>query len=158
MNDHRHGTAKVALPGCTPLESLILRQLVAWYTEFSDSASTGASYNPPPTTKRVTEYLRVSHRDALAIMNRLEMRGLLRKERRLYLQKRGLSLVPPMLRVHPALWWLDDEGQRHGPFPTLLSLVVDPEERGVTLHRIYLTPEGSKAPVSARWPAFGEQP
>lgn len=68
---------------------------------------------------------------------------------RLYLQKRGLSLVPPMLRVHPALWWLDDEGQRHGPFPTLLSLVVDPEERGVTLHRIYLTPEGSKAPVSA---------
>lgn len=83
MNDHRHGTAKVALPGCTPLESLILRQLVAWYTEFSDSASTGASYNPPPTTKGVTEYLRVSHRDALAIMNRLEMRGLLRKERRL---------------------------------------------------------------------------
>ena len=76
MNEDRHGTAKVALPGCTPLESLILPQLVAWYTEFSDRASTGASYKPPPTTKRATEYLRVSHRDALAIMSRLEMRGL----------------------------------------------------------------------------------
>lgn len=68
---------------------------------------------------------------------------------RLYLRNRGLSLVPPMLRVHPALWYLDDDGQRHGPFPTILSLVVDPEERGVTLHRIYLTPEGRKAPVPA---------
>lgn len=68
---------------------------------------------------------------------------------RLYLANRGLSLVPPMLRVHPALWWLDDDGQRHGPFPTLLSLVVDSEERGVTLHRIYLTEDGRKAPVSA---------
>ena len=68
---------------------------------------------------------------------------------RLYLKNRGLSLVPPMLRVHPGLWWLDDDGERHGPFPTLLSLVVDPEERGVTLHRIYLTPDGRKAPVAA---------
>jgi putative DNA primase/helicase len=77
------------------------------------------------------------------------------KPARLYLQNRGLSLVPPMLRVHPALWWFDappkpgGPRQRHGPFPTLLSLVVDPEGRGVTLHRIYLTPDGRKAPVSA---------
>lgn len=66
---------------------------------------------------------------------------------RLYLANRGLSLVPSMLRVHPGLWNLDEDGQRYGPYPTLLSLVTDPEERGVTLHRIYLSEDGMKAPV-----------
>lgn len=66
---------------------------------------------------------------------------------RAYLRSRGLRLVPSMLRMHPGLFWRDQEGNRHGPFPTLISLVTDTEQRGVTLHRIYLDPAGCKAPV-----------
>lgn len=66
---------------------------------------------------------------------------------RAYLRGRGLHLVPSMLRMHPGLFWRDQEGNKHGPFPTLISLVTDPQGRGVTLHRIYLDPTGKKAPV-----------
>lgn len=66
---------------------------------------------------------------------------------RLYLKARGFTLLPQMLRLHPGLIWQDIEGNRAGPFPTLIALVVDPKERGVTLHRTYLTPDGKKAPV-----------
>lgn len=68
---------------------------------------------------------------------------------RLYLKARGFTLLPEMLRMHPALNWQDIEGNRAGPFPTLIALVVDHKERGVTLHRTYLTPDGKKAPVSS---------
>lgn len=66
---------------------------------------------------------------------------------RLYLRNRGLSLVPPMLRMHPGLHYRDLDGNRSGPFPTLISPVVDAQGRGICLHRVYLTPDGKKAPV-----------
>jgi hypothetical protein len=70
---------------------------------------------------------------------------------RLYLASRGLSLCPPTLRVHPGLFYKGKNGEgnevRLGPFPTMLGLVVDPDERPVTLHRTYLAADGRKADV-----------
>jgi len=67
---------------------------------------------------------------------------------RLYLKQRGFTLLPEMLRMHPGLHWQDFEGKnRSGPHPTLIGLVVDSKERGVCLHRTYLSREGTKASV-----------
>jgi putative DNA primase/helicase len=66
---------------------------------------------------------------------------------RLYLQSRGLTLLPEILRVHPGLHYYHPDGTKEGPFPTLISLVLDAQGRGASLHRIYLTSEGRKAPV-----------
>ncbi|WP_353091864.1 hypothetical protein [Methylibium sp.] len=40
-------------------------------------------YNPAPTTKQCTEYFKVPHKDMLALLNRLERNGLIKKERHL---------------------------------------------------------------------------
>lgn len=66
---------------------------------------------------------------------------------RLYLRGRGLTVVPAMLRMHPGLHYRSPDGNRQGPFPTLISPVIDGQGRGICLHRIYLTPDGKKAPV-----------
>lgn len=66
---------------------------------------------------------------------------------RLYLRNRGLSALPRMLRMHPGLHYRDLDGNKLGPFPTLISPVVDAQGRGVCIHRVYLTPDGKKAPV-----------
>lgn len=72
----------------------------------------------------------------------------------LYLRNRGLTLFPKMLRMHPGLRYFDKKASADagksihlGPFPTLITPVVDGEGRGVCLHRTYLTPDGCKAPV-----------
>lgn len=62
-----------------------------------------------------------------------------------YLAGRGLVLAPGDdrdLRFHPAL--------RHpagGTWPALVALVRDPAGRLLGLHRLWLTPDGAKAPV-----------
>lgn len=66
---------------------------------------------------------------------------------RLYLKNRGLKLLPTVLRMHPGLYYRDEDGVLEGPFPTLISPVTDAQHRGVCLHRLYLTPDGKKAPV-----------
>jgi putative DNA primase/helicase len=66
---------------------------------------------------------------------------------RRYLASRGFTLFPETLRMHPALYWHDPDRKRFGPFPVLLAVVVDVNGKGVTLHRTYLTYDGTKAPV-----------
>lgn len=72
---------------------------------------------------------------------------------RRYLHNRGLSVKPlsvvNTVRFHPALVYRDDEGRQVGFFPALACLVTDAAGRPATLHRIYLSPDGSKAPVDA---------
>ena len=59
-----------------------------------------------------------------------------------------LPLLGSNLRVHPCLPYWDTESERYlGRFPALLSVVQDVTDRAVTLHRIYLTEDGNKAPV-----------
>ncbi|WP_448205411.1 DUF7146 domain-containing protein [Azospirillum sp. sgz302134] len=74
---------------------------------------------------------------------------------RLYLFNRGLNSIPwekdPQVRLHPALpyWEAGPSGKlrKVGEFPCLLFRVLDGNGLTVTLHRIYLTPDGQKAPV-----------
>lgn len=66
----------------------------------------------------------------------------------LYLHRRtGLDLFPFSLRYHPALpYW---ENGQCDYWPALVAAVTYPDGQGVTLHRIYLTDSGEKAPVSS---------
>lgn len=68
---------------------------------------------------------------------------------RLYFARRGLRVYqqPQILRFHPRLSYRDEDGEIIGYFPALIFRVVDSEGRSVTLHRIYLTADGEKAPV-----------
>lgn len=68
---------------------------------------------------------------------------------RRYLARRGLTLAmyPAFLRLHPALPYFNEEGTETGRWPTLLAVVSDADGQPVTLHRTYLTAEGTKAPV-----------
>ncbi|WP_052465114.1 DUF7146 domain-containing protein [Geoalkalibacter subterraneus] len=67
---------------------------------------------------------------------------------RLYLARRGLKVrnLPQTLRCHPYLPYYE-EGEKIGVFPALVAMVQAPDGAPVTLHRIYLTDEGFKAPV-----------
>jgi phage/plasmid primase-like uncharacterized protein len=77
----------------------------------------------------------------------LPMSNVASEPARLYLRNRGLTLVPSMLRMHPGLHYHDKDLGRSGPFPTIISAVVDPDYHGVCIHRIYITNDGKKAPV-----------
>lgn len=70
------------LPGCTPLESRMLRQLVVWADEYAKRKETGR-YAERPATDQFTKHFRMPHKDVLVYLNRLERRGLLVKDRQL---------------------------------------------------------------------------
>ena len=65
-----------------------------------------------------------------------------------YVEHRGLppevlDRVPlKVLRFHPALPYLDPEGNRVGDFPAMVTKVTAVGGQGVTLHRTYLSPDG----------------
>jgi phage/plasmid primase-like uncharacterized protein len=68
---------------------------------------------------------------------------------RLYLARRGLSAqsIPKTLRFHRNLSYAED-GKVIGSFPAIIALVQAPDGSPVTLHRIYITADGKKAPVA----------
>jgi len=70
-----------------------------------------------------------------------------------YLRRRGLwqPPLPAVLRFHPALpYHYDrDEHRKSTLHPALIAAIQGPDGRVVSLHRIYLTPDGHKADVPA---------
>ena len=68
-----------------------------------------------------------------------------------YLANRGLALFPPAcppaLRYHAALRYYDDDGTLRGTFPAMVACIRDAAGHPASLHRTYLTAEGTKAPV-----------
>lgn len=67
---------------------------------------------------------------------------------RLYFARRGLRTkdLPKNLKCHPALGY-HHEGKMAGKWPCLVALAQDAKGDPCTLHRIYLTDEGHKAPT-----------
>ena len=67
-----------------------------------------------------------------------------------YLLRRGIDaeLDPSVVRFHPGLGYYQDRS-RIGTYPALIARVSDAQGRPVSLHRIYLTPDGRKAPVES---------
>ena len=66
---------------------------------------------------------------------------------RIYLHGRGITVLPASgLRYHPSLAYFEEGGEQ-GRYPGLLGKLADGQGRAVTLHRLYLTPEGGKALV-----------
>jgi len=70
---------------------------------------------------------------------------------RAYLANRGLPMkeYPKMLRFHPGLKSFDEDGKFEGTFPTMVALVVDKNGDPITIHRTFITGNGSKAPVQS---------
>jgi len=68
---------------------------------------------------------------------------------RRYLASRGIEVFDvPSLRYYPALPYFDGKVEQ-GRYPVILGLFLSPEKQGVTLHRIYITQDGRKAPVES---------
>lgn len=68
---------------------------------------------------------------------------------RLYLARRGLSIkVPDSLRYHPSLGYFDGP-KLVADYPAIVMMVQGIDGDPVTIHRIYLSPEGMKAPVES---------
>lgn len=66
-----------------------------------------------------------------------------------YLNRRvGIEIVPASLRYHPALAYVDDEGEitHH---PAMIAIVTGPDGKGASVHRTYLTADGRKADVAS---------
>ena len=67
-----------------------------------------------------------------------------------YLASRGIwkDNMPKTLRAHDGLTYMHGkEKKNYGKFPCLLAPIKDKDGRIVSIHRIFLTPEGAKAPV-----------
>ncbi len=61
-----------------------------------------------------------------------------------YLRRRGINLsFPPVIRFHPGLKHTES-GQY---FPAVISSITDPTGEFIAIHRIWLSPDGKKAPV-----------
>lgn len=73
---------------------------------------------------------------------------------RRYLAGRGISerawhSLDQVLRFHPSLEYLNEDGEVVGKLPALVAKISAAEGSSVTLHRIYLTRDGRKADVAA---------
>ena len=67
-----------------------------------------------------------------------------------YLASRGIpaDTMPRTLRAHPGLRYYDMKTKTfYGEFPALLAPIRNKDGKLVSIHRIYLTPDGLKAPV-----------
>lgn len=69
------------LPGCGSQESRVIRQLIFWEDEYQKKKSK-STHAQPPTTEKCSEHFDFSHDDMLLLLNRLEARGLVNKQRR----------------------------------------------------------------------------
>ncbi len=68
---------------------------------------------------------------------------------RRYLARRRIRVFEVLsLGLHPDLPYFES-GREVGRYPALVAVFQDPSGQAVTLHRIYLTPDGKKAPVPA---------
>lgn len=68
---------------------------------------------------------------------------------RLYLARRGIGIIAPTsMRFHPSLPYYDGE-KKVGNFPAIICMLSDAEGKPVTIHRVYLTADGRKAPVES---------
>lgn len=68
----------------------------------------------------------------------------------MYLLKRGIpaDCIPSTLRFHPGLKYIDGKDKTDlGTFPCLLAPIKDKNGFILSIHRIFLTNEGEKAPV-----------
>lgn len=67
-----------------------------------------------------------------------------------YLRSRGIPKMhlPTSLRFHPGLQYWDAKQKKSlGTFPCLLAPIKNKENKIVSIHRIFLTADGAKAPV-----------
>lgn len=67
-----------------------------------------------------------------------------------YLANRGLSFPDDMrsVRFHPAIPYYEKR-KLIGKYPGLIAAVLNPEGQPVTIHRTFLTEQGTKAPVES---------
>ena len=104
---------------------------------------------PPPRVTVIRDPVKAFNNIAKVWHASLPLAGSIAEK---YLENRGIwkSNMSSVLRFHPGLeYWAGkgDNLRKIGVFPCLLAPFRDKDGLLVTLHRIFLTPEGLKAPV-----------
>lgn len=107
-----------------------------------------AVYAKGPSDGQIRERLRKTWKESV------DWRVPAAKPLRDYLANRGLDAsllagVGGAIRFHRGLRYYNEEKILVGTFPALLALVCDAGGKPVTIHRIYLSAQGRKAPVEA---------
>jgi phage/plasmid primase-like uncharacterized protein len=114
----------------------------------TDCRKAPGAYAKGPSDGHVRDRLRKTWKESV------DWRTPAAKPLRDYLAHRGLdaSLLAGggrAIRFHRGLRYYDEEMRFIGTFPALLALVSDAGGKPVTIHRIYLSADGRKAPVAA---------
>jgi phage/plasmid primase-like uncharacterized protein len=113
-----------------------------------DCRTAPATSAPGPSDGQTRERLRRTWSESV------DWRTPASKPLRDYLANRGLDAsllahVAGAIRFHQGLRYYDEDKRYVGTYPALLALVSDADGKPVTIHRIYLTAAGRKAPVEA---------
>lgn len=100
-----------------------------------------------PSAKEIAEENeRVSKKLIETWKNSVQVSNPIAEPARLYLARRGLpTTIYPSVRFHPSLPYYERK-QLKGRFPALVAM-VEVNGKPVTLHRTYLSADGTKAPV-----------
>ncbi|MNR71563.1 Zinc-binding domain of primase-helicase [compost metagenome] len=120
---------------------------VARWLHGEETAPTIHRRPPPPKVPDVIDPRKAYGRIRKAWTESTELQG---TPAEAYLANRGIwkENMPVSLRAHAGLSFWDAEKKAiTGTFPCLLAPIKDKDGRIVSLHRIYLSPEGGKAPV-----------
>lgn len=104
-----------------------------------------AKYVAPKTVATTNDRNRIEIEKALAEATRPEIVAG-------YLKKRGLSVVPSILKGHPSLQFFDENHRPAGRFPAVVCPVLGPDGNLQSAHRIYLSdtiPKGQSKKLMA---------
>jgi len=124
-------------------ECRTMPEAVDWAMKFlGEEAMKAPAPAPRPRERIAREPVENAKAFALWLKAEPQIRGTLAD---VYLRSRGLGLhqfgkQPSALRFHPEVWH-SETGRRH---PALLALVTGANGRPLTVHRIYLEPDGRK--------------
>lgn len=135
--------------------------------ELEDQSNVISLYRDKPWLREVQEKIqqRIEREQLYAVQLKERIAGIwdeclsildpASKPGRIYLNSRGIgmrAISQDALRFHPSLPYHDQEGNKLGEFPSLVAAIRNADGELVTLHRTYLSSEGTKAKVPGGGP------
>jgi putative DNA primase/helicase len=134
--DDRDGTGSYYCNQCGPGPGILLvRKLHGWDHATACKAIDEIIGREPPPRRKPEQFSRRRENSGQNILAQATDRSLVQQ----YLEDRGLSTFPAVLRGHRRLAYLED-GRFLGHFPAMLAPVVGPDGALRSVHRTYLGP------------------
>jgi putative DNA primase/helicase len=135
--DDRDGTGSYYCNQCGPGAGIMLaRKLNGWnHATACRAIDDIIGRDPPPARRDDQPPNKGRGRSPEQILEEATDPGIVRR----YLERRGLSTIPDVLRGHRRLPYVDDDGRFIGHYPAMIAPVVGPEGDLRSLHRTYLS-------------------